>query len=441
MAQKPPINKYKPSKSSQSISSLSTSQNSPTKSRIQSASNDVFNSSVEMDDSQVTLPTGSTSKRNLSSTDNPVPKKNKSIFITANRYSPLATENENNENTSHYSQRNVTEITDDSPSNKIKLPPPIFVRGVLDFVELRNQLIKLIGSENFSFKSSTNDLKIQTTDPESYRKLIHYLKDKNAQYHTYQPQEDKAFRIVIRNLHPSTPTNEIGIAIEEIGFSVRQVANVLKKITKDKLPMFFVDLEPAPINNDIFSVTSLLHTKVKIEEPHKRRDIIQCQNCQDYGHSKKYCSYQPRCVRCGENHPTSNCTKSYETPAKCALCQCDHPANYKGCQVYKQLQRSRKPTTNNPKPNFTNSNSTVIRNVSINNNECKTTQQQPTQSNPNPYQTRSYAQVTSDQNPNASNNNENATLSNFINEFKALINPLLSLLTTVLDRLLAQNAK
>jgi len=208
-----------------------------------------------------------------------------------------------------------------------------------------------------------------------------------------------------------------------------------------KLPMFFVDLEPAPINNDIFNVTSLLHTKVKVEEPHKRRDIIQCQNCQDYGHSKKYCSYQPRCVRCGENHPTSNCTKSYETPAKCALCQCDHLANYKWCQVYKQLQRSRKPTTNNLKPNFTSSNSTVIRNVSINNNECKTTQQQPTQSNLSPYQTHSYAQVTSDQNPNAFNNNENATLSNFINEFKALINPLLSLLTTVLDRLLAQNAK
>lgn len=109
--------------------------------------------------------------------------------------------------------------------------------------------------------------------------------------------------------------------------------------------------------------------------------------------------------------------------------------------MYKQLQRSRKPNTNNFKPNFTNSNSTVIRNVSINNNECKTTQQQPTQSNPFPYQTRSYAQVTSDQNPNVSNNNENATLSNFINEFKALINPLQSLLTTVLDRLLAQNAK
>lgn len=169
MAPKPPINKYKPSKSSQSIPSLSTSQNSLTKSRIQSASSNVFNSSAEIDESQVILPRDLHPNEtfHLPTTQNL--KKNKSIFITANRYSPLATENENNENSSHYSQGNVAEITDDSPSNKIKLPPPIFVRGVLDFVELRNQLIKLIGSENFSFKLSTNDLKIQTTEPESYR--------------------------------------------------------------------------------------------------------------------------------------------------------------------------------------------------------------------------------------------------------------------------------
>lgn len=166
------------------------------------------------------------------------------------------------------------------------------------------------------FKSSTNVLKIQTANPDSYRSTIHLLKEKEAQYHTYQPHEDKSFRIVIRNLHPSTPTVDIGTSIEDMGFSVRQVVNVLQKITKIKLPMFFVDLEPAGINNDVFHVTSLLHTKVKIEEPHKRKDIIQCLNCQDYGHSRKYCSYPPRCVRCGDNHPSTSCSKSTTTPAK-----------------------------------------------------------------------------------------------------------------------------
>lgn len=43
--------------------------------------------------------------------------------------------------------------------------------------------------------------------------------------------------------------------------------------------MFFVDLEPAEFNKNIFVAMALLHTKIKFEEPHERKDIIQCQNC------------------------------------------------------------------------------------------------------------------------------------------------------------------
>lgn len=286
-------------------------------------------------DNNFETPKKKQTKRHLSSpkSETQEHKKNKPIFVTANRYFPLSTDVISHEPSEPHSNNNIN-IEAEQPT-KIKLPPPIFVRGILDFVGFRNQLIDLIGSENFIFKSSTNNLKIQTTQAEFYRKTIHFLKENNAQYHTYQPLEDKPFRVVVRNLHPSTPTVEIGIAIEEIGFSVRQVTNVIQKITKNNLPMFFVDLEPAAINTEIFSVTSLLHTKIKIEEPHKRRDILQCHNCQDYGHSKKYCSYSPRCVRCGEEHPSTHCTKTRDLPAKCALCKGDHPANYKGCQIYK----------------------------------------------------------------------------------------------------------
>jgi len=34
--------------------------------------------------------------------------------------------------------------------------------------------------------------------------------------------------------------------------------------------MFFVDHNPQGNDRDIFNVTALLHTKVKIEEPHKK---------------------------------------------------------------------------------------------------------------------------------------------------------------------------
>lgn len=174
----------------------------------------------------------------------------------------------------------------DTDEIKIKPHPLIFVRGLLDFATFCTSLINLVGTDNFFVKSTSKNLKIQSVNSETYRAIIKYLKESKAEYHTSQAQEDKSFRIVIRNLHPSTPTVNIGIAIQEIGFTVRYVTNVLHKTTKCKLPIFFVDLETAEINNDIFHIKSILNTKIKIEEPYKKQDIIQYINCQEYGHSK-----------------------------------------------------------------------------------------------------------------------------------------------------------
>lgn len=158
------------------------------------------------------------------------------MFVSVNRYSPLTIDD-----TSYVSSepptKDIINIVAEQPA-KIKLPPPIFVRGILRYT--CNQRIKMIGSENIIFKLSTNNFKVITTpQPTFYRKKIHFLKENNAQHHTYQPLEDKPFRVVVRNLHPSTPTNEIGIAKDEIGFSVRQVTNVIQKIHKKQSSIVF----------------------------------------------------------------------------------------------------------------------------------------------------------------------------------------------------------
>ncbi|VVC42105.1 Pre-C2HC domain,Zinc finger, CCHC-type [Cinara cedri] len=220
---------------------------------------------------------------------------------------------------------------------KTPLSPPIIVCGIKDFVSVRAELIDIVGNENLSVKASKNSLKIQPSNPNAYRAIIHFLKDAEAEFHTYQMKEDKALRIVLRNLYPTTTPIEIKTVLEVSGFSVSSVTNVLSKIAKIKLPLFFVDLEPAGINNNIFELNYLLNRKIKIEEPYKQRTIVQCQNCQEYGHSKAYCSYPSRCVRCASQHLTSTCTKPRDTPAKCALCNDDHPANYRGCQIHTNL--------------------------------------------------------------------------------------------------------
>jgi len=71
-------------------------------------------------------------------------------------------------------------------------------------------------------------------------------------------------------LHPTTLTTEITTALEEIGHIVRNVTNAKHHQTKISLPMFFVDIDPNESDNDIFSITSISHTKVKIKELYKK---------------------------------------------------------------------------------------------------------------------------------------------------------------------------
>jgi len=36
-------------------------------------------------------------------------------------------------------------------------------------------------------------------NPETYRAIMHFLQDAEAEFNTYQMQEDKAYRVVIKN--------------------------------------------------------------------------------------------------------------------------------------------------------------------------------------------------------------------------------------------------
>lgn len=88
---------------------------------------------------------------------------------------------------------------------------------------------------------------------------------------------------MIKNIHSTTNPSEIISALEEICFTIKQMTNIKHYQTKISLPLFFIDIAPETIIKEIFNITSLLNTKIKIDEPHKCCEIPQCQNCPTYG--------------------------------------------------------------------------------------------------------------------------------------------------------------
>lgn len=233
------------------------------------------------------------------------------------------------------------DLTDDTERpTKPPKPPPIILYGIEDLKELTNLLETVVNKEQFSYKIvNKTQLRISTGDIDAYKKLISLVRENGLIGHTFNRKDERCVRIVIKNLHPSTPVNIIREDIEATGNIVTgEIINAKYGPNKNPTSTFFVNLISGPCNKVIKDLKYIYHQSVTIEEPRKKKSVVQCQRCQQYGHTKNYCMRPYRCVKCGQSHKTSECQKrDRSTPALCALCNGPHPANYKGCEVYKEI--------------------------------------------------------------------------------------------------------
>ncbi|KAL1129586.1 hypothetical protein AAG570_012531 [Ranatra chinensis] len=146
-------------------------------------------------------------------------------------------------------------------------------------------------------KSQDARCMLTPSTPDAYRKFVQYLMEGKFAFHTYQIKSERAYRVVLRGLHQHNPLHEITRNIEERGHKC-----VLRSPTKR------VTWSSAPGVNS--SVTP------------------------------KATAIAPLAVYIMPGNTTTKCLKSRETPATCALCSRDHPDNYRGCQIYKDLQNA-----------------------------------------------------------------------------------------------------
>lgn len=414
-------------------------------------------STINRKEYEKTFPTVSTSntankkkdkRKRTSPEQKPAPKqiKLKESWLNpvqnANRFSSLATEDEN-----------VEKQEEESMPKKIK-PPPIFVAGVKEMKPL-NMLLTEICKADYSVKILSNyEVKIQTTEPDDYRTMVSKLSERNTEFHTYKAKDLKNFRTVLRGLHPSTDISEIKAEIQNFNHKVASIHNIKKRSDGRPLPLFYVDLLPDINNKDIYNIKSMMHTKISFEAPHYKRDIPQCARCQMYGHTHKYCHRDARCVKCAGDHKTKDCKRNTrDNNVKCVLCSGNHPANYKGCQHYKDLQKKKFPPlrkkqvtsqhlTQTMSTEFTSAyptNQLVQPNITYA-NVANGSAYQPNVHGPSYYQTQINEQ-NQHQSWQQQPDNQNTRTSDDINELKSLMKDLMGQISPLLNLLMTLVAK
>lgn len=178
-------------------------------------------------------------------------------------------------------------------------------------------------------------------------------------------------------------------------------------------------------------LSSLIYTKIKVEEPCQPKTISQCINCQEYGHTNTYYRYLLLHVRCCKYLLSFGCLNSRDTSPKCAFCHGNHPASYKGCFFYKKKNTNRK----KPAP----SNVFLSDNVWFKTRNIQSSHPSHFTSfyHHSPHaRSQSYAYVTSNQSNNTIPNvpaapaaGFNKIISSFLEDFKFIINTLTTITT------------
>lgn len=242
-------------------------------------------------------------------------------------------------------------------SKKDIKPPAIILYGIEDLTKLTELLKSTVNEADFRYKIiNKNQLRIICANVQAHKDIIDLVRKNGLIGHTFKRKDQRTCRIVIKNLHHTTPISIIKEALEDTGnIVIGEIINARYGPEKKPTSTFFANLEQGPNNKAAKDIKYIHHQVVKIEDPRKRTTIVQCQRCQQYGHSKNYCTRPFRCLKCAQPHRTADCAKKdRNTPAKCALCFGAHPANFKGCEVYREiLARKSKPNKN--RENFTRS--------------------------------------------------------------------------------------
>lgn len=249
---------------------------------------------------------------------------------------------------------------------KEKNPPPINIVGVNDFNKIRSLMTSVTTKEYKMVSMNNNVWKINTTDIESYRTLTKKLTEEQYEWYSFENKNCRDFKVMARGIHSSCESAEIVTDLQEKGLNILSAVNIIKKerktdsqgntsITKRGLPLFMLTFSSKENPEKIFNISDILHMKVKMEPLKKNSNLIpQCRKCQGFNHTQKYCGREPRCVKCLGKHITQACSRNKNIAAECVNCKGEHPANYRGCEVARELQkvrdRKRKPQQNGKQP-------------------------------------------------------------------------------------------
>ncbi|GFT72678.1 uncharacterized protein TNCV_755831 [Trichonephila clavipes] len=120
--------------------------------------------------------------------------------------------------------------------------------------------------------------------------------------------QNRPLKLVIKGLPEDVEPEDVKKDLISKGINVEKVAQLKKFATKARLPLFLIEITRDDSVNDIYQVRSVLYMQIKLDPFRKSNRVTQCYNCNNFHHASQNCFMKTRCLKCGENHRTGECS-------------------------------------------------------------------------------------------------------------------------------------
>jgi hypothetical protein len=234
-----------------------------------------------------------------------------------------------------------------APPGERRNKTPVYVSGVkktrkfLDWIRAKSES-KLVA------QMKGDILMLVPEIADGFRATIGALRSLDASegvsYHTFSLAEDRCVRLLLKNIGKRMPEAEIREELEALHINMEAVMQLRsKRRDKDTLKdrpqttHFIVSVARGPDVAKVRFLIDLCGLRVRVETYNAPKGPLQCKRCQRFGHTQHNCGYAPRCVACGDEHPSGKCVTPKQQ-LKCCSCGGNHTANYRGCSNWKEAK-------------------------------------------------------------------------------------------------------
>ncbi|GBM99420.1 Nucleic-acid-binding protein from transposon X-element [Araneus ventricosus] len=214
-------------------------------------------------------------------------------------------------------QQSQTPQNENECSIKEKIPyvPPIVIDNPKNVPQLLQTLSALTEEIVTGRMISSDKLKIFPPTSEAHRKIQKQITKDGLKSHTFELNDEKKIKIVIRGLDPDDDVSVIMQELARQGFTPELCHPLRHRQSNKNMPLFLVVLPKIPKSKEIYYLEYIGQMRVSVESLRKKQTPGQCYKCQDYFHHSSRCTRDPRCMKCAGNHWSRDCPKPKETPA------------------------------------------------------------------------------------------------------------------------------